>query len=80
MNELSKAAAEDTARERIEAAMHDLTYCTVCGGSMRVSVRGAEMWVECDSLHAKSGLRLAFSAGFHDRFRIELPEGILAAA
>jgi hypothetical protein len=80
MNELSILTAEDTARERIEAALQHLTYCTVCGGSMRVDVRGAEMWVECESLRSRTGLRLAISAGFHDRFRIDLPEGLLAAA
>ena len=47
---------------------------------MRVDVRGAEMWVECESLRAKSGLRLAISAGFHGRRRVELPGGVLAAA
>jgi len=80
MNDLSMTTAEDTARERIEAALHDLTYCTVCGGSMRVDVRGDDMWVECESLRSRTGLRLALSAGFHDRFRIDLPEGLPAAA
>jgi len=47
---------------------------------MRVSVRGAEMWVECESLGSRSGLRLAISTGFHDRHLVELPEGVLAAA
>ena len=80
MNELPMIDVEDLARERIEEALHDLTYCAGCGGWMRVDVRGAEMWVECESLRCKSGLRLAISAGFHDRRRIELPEGALAAA
>ncbi len=43
-------------------------------------MRGAEMWVECESLGSRSGLRLAISAGFHDRHLVELPEGVLAAA
>jgi len=47
---------------------------------MRASMRGAEMWVECESLGSRSGLRLAFAAGFHDRHLVELPEGVLAAA
>jgi hypothetical protein len=72
--------AQDLARERIEAALRDLTFCAQCGGSMRGEVRGAEMWVECESLRSKSGLRLAISAGFHDRRRVELPEGVLTAA
>jgi ribosomal protein L37AE/L43A len=72
--------AEDRARELIEAELRDLTCCHQCGRSMRVSVRGAEMWVECDSLGSKSGLRLGISAGFHDRHLVELPEGVLAAA
>ena len=80
MNELPMTATEDLARERIEAALHDLTYCAGCGGWMRVDVRGQEMWVECERLRSKSGLRLAISAGFHDRRRVELPEGVLAAA
>jgi hypothetical protein len=80
MNGLHKPTAEDRARERIEAALRDLTYCRQCGGSMRIAVRGAEMWVECASLGSKSGLRLGISAGFHDRQRVELPEGVLAAA
>lgn len=80
MNELPTPNAEDRARERIEAAMRDLTFCSQCGQSMRAVVRGAEMWVECESLSSKSGLRLGISAGFHDRRRIELPEGVLAAA
>jgi hypothetical protein len=80
MNELPMTTAEDVARERIEAALHDLTYCAGCGGWMRVDVRGAEMWVECESLRSKSGLRLAISAGFHDRRRVDLPDGVLAAA
>jgi hypothetical protein len=80
MNELPVTTAEDTARERIEAALHDLTYCAVCGGWMRVDVRGAETWVECESLRTKTGLRLAISAGFHDRRRVEFPAGIPAAA
>ena len=80
MNELPMTNTEDLARERIEAALHDLTYCAGCGGWMRVDVRDAEMWVECESLRSKSGLRLAISAGFHDRRRVELPEGALAAA
>jgi len=79
MNELPMTT-EDLARERIEAAMHDLTYCAGCGGWMMVDVRGAELWVECESLRSKSGLRLAISAGFHDRCRVDLPEGVLAAA
>jgi hypothetical protein len=80
MNALLTNTTEDLARERIEAALHELTYCSGCGGYMRVDVRGAEMWVECESLSSKSGLRLGISAGFHDRRRIELPEGVLAAA
>jgi hypothetical protein len=60
--------------------LHALTYCAQCGGWMRVDVRGAEMWVECESLRSKSGLRLAISAGFHDRRRVELPGGVLVAA
>lgn len=80
MNGLSMITPEEVARERIEAAMHDLTSCTACGGSMRVDVRGEELWVECESLRSKTGLRLEFSAGFHDRQRIELPEGVLVAA
>jgi hypothetical protein len=80
MNELPTPNAEDRARERIEAAMRDLTFCSQCGQSMRAVVRGAEMWVECESLGSKSGLRLAISAGFHDRHVVELPEGVLAAA
>ena len=80
MNELLITTPEDVARERIEATLHDLTFCSGCGGAMRVDVRGAEMWVECESLRSKSGLRLAFSAGFHDRHVVELPEGALVAA
>jgi hypothetical protein len=80
MSELPTPSAEDRARERIEAAMQDLTYCSQCGQSMRAVVRGAEMWVECEGLGSKSGLRLAISAGFHDRHLVELPEGVLAAA
>jgi hypothetical protein len=80
MNQLSITTTEDLARERIEAAMHDLTYCTQCGGWMTVDVRGAEMWVECGSLRSRSGLRLAISSGFHDRRRVDLPEGALTAA
>lgn len=80
MNEVPIPNAEDRARERIEAAMRDLTFCSQCGQSMRAVVRGAVMWVECESLGSKSGLRLAISAGFHDRHMVELPEGVLAAA
>ena len=80
MNELTKTTSEDVARERIDAALHDLTYCTQCGRPMLVAVRGAEMWVECETLGSKSGLRLGIAAGFHDRRQIALPEGILAAA
>jgi hypothetical protein len=80
MNEMPMTTAEDLAREQIEAALRDLNYCAQCGGWMRVDVRGAELWVECESLRCKRGLRLAISAGFHDRRRIELPEGVLAAA
>ena len=80
MNEQPTPNAEDRARERIEAAMQDLTYCSQCGQSMRAVVRGAEMWVECEGLGAKRGLRFAISAGFHDRHMVELPEGVLAAA
>lgn len=80
MNELPMTSAQDLARERIEAALRDLTYCAQCGGWMGVDVRGAELWVECESLRSKSGLRLAISTGFHDRRRVELPEGFLAAA
>jgi hypothetical protein len=80
MNGLTMPTAEDLARERIEAALHELTYCTQCGRSMTVAVHGAEMWVECESLGSKSGLWLGMAAGFHDRRRVELPEGVLAAA
>jgi hypothetical protein len=79
MNGLPTTTTEDLARERIEAALHELTYCAGCGGWMRVDVRGAELWVECESLRSKSGLRLAISAGFHDRRRVALPEACLAA-
>ena len=80
MNELPMPTAEDAARERIESALHDLRSCTACGQPMTVAVRGDELWVECESLRAKTGLRLGFSAGFHDRHRVELPEGVLVAA
>jgi hypothetical protein len=80
MNELPTTTAEDRARERIEATVRDLTCCSQCGHSMRALVRGAEMWVECESLGSKRGLRLAISAGFHDRHLVELPEGVLTAA
>ena len=73
-------ATEDLARERIEAAIDESTYCTLCGGSMGVAIRGEEMWVECEHLQSKSGLRLALASGFHDRRHVELPEGVLAAA
>jgi hypothetical protein len=80
MNELPMFTAQDQAREQIEAAMRDLTWCTACGRSMLVVVRGEEMWVECASLGSKTGLRLGLAAGFHDRHHVELPEGVLAAA
>jgi hypothetical protein len=80
MNELPMPTPEDVARERIEAAQQDLTHCTACGRPMSVAVRGEAMWLECENLRSKTGLRLGFSAGFHDRSRIELPEGVLAAA
>jgi len=80
MNGLHIPTAEDRARDRIEATLRALTYCRQCGSSMRVAVRDAEMWVECASLGSKSGLRLGISAGFHDRHRVELPEGVLVAA
>jgi len=80
MTRLPMPTAEDRARELIEAELRDLTCCHQCGRPMRVSVRGAEMWVECESLGSRSGLRLAFAAGFHDRHLVELPEGVLAAA
>ena len=60
--------------------MRDLTCCATCGRPMLVVVRDEEMWVECASLGSKTGLRLSFAAGFHDRQHIELPEGVLAAA
>lgn len=80
MNGLPMTTAEDLARERIEATLRDLTYCAGCGGWMMIDVRGAEIWVECARLRPRRGLWLAISAGFHDRRRIELPEGVLAAA
>jgi len=80
MNRPLMPTLEDRARELIEAELETLTYCHQCGRSMRVAVRGAEMWVECESFGSKSGLRLAISTGFHDRRRVELPEGVLAAA
>jgi hypothetical protein len=73
-------ATEDLARERIESALDESTYCALCGGAMRVAIHGAEMWVECESLRAKHGLRLAIASGFHDRRHVDLPEGVLAAA
>ena len=80
MNGLPMATAEDHAREMIEIAMQELMTCTQCGRSTAVTVRGEEIWVECPSLNSKSGLWLAFSAGFHDRRHVELPQGDLAAA
>jgi ribosomal protein L37AE/L43A len=80
MTGLSMTTAEDRAREMIEIAMREQMTCAQCGSSTTVSVHGEGIWVECMSLSAKSGLRLAFSAGFHDRRRVELPEGALAAA
>ena len=80
MNQLPMTTAEDRARDLIESALQDLSYCHQCGRSMRAGVRGAELWVECESLGPKTGLRLGISAGFHDRHHVELPEGALAAA
>lgn len=79
MNEQTMTTEGDLARERIEGAMQDLMFCAGCGGSMRVDVRGPELWIECESLRSKGGLRLAISAGFHDRRRIDLSD-VLAAA
>ena len=80
MNGIPMATAEDRARELIEVAMQELMTCAQCGRSTTVTVRGEEIWVECPSLSAKSGIRLALSAGFHDRRHVELPDGVLAAA
>jgi hypothetical protein len=79
MNGLLSPTVEDVARERIEAAVRELTFCTACGAPMRLTVRDEELWSECSTLEAKHGLRLSIAAGFHDRRVVELPEGALAA-
>ena len=47
---------------------------------MRVDIRGPEMWIECESLRSKSGLRLAISAVSTTGACVDLPASVLAAA
>ena len=80
MNEQTMTTARGPRARADRGGDADLTFCTACGGSMRMTVRGAELWVECERLGSKRGLWLAISTGFHDRRLVEMPEGVLAAA
>lgn len=71
---------EDTARERIEAAIDEAPHACACGRPMVIGTHGDSLWVECESLQGKSGIRLTLASGFHDWREIELPEPFSAAA
>lgn len=80
MLQLPTTNDQDRARELIEDAVRTLAYCGTCGNAMLLVVRDEELWAECTSLSGKHGLRLELASGFHDRHRVELPEGVLSAA
>ncbi len=68
------------AREIIESALRDHHACSDCGEAMGIAEHGGKIWIECASLHTRTGLRHAFSSAFHERHRLWLPTGELAAA
>ncbi len=68
------------AREIIESALREHQACADCGEPMGIAEHGGKLWVECASLHTRSGFRHAFTAAFHERHRLWLPTGELAAA
>lgn len=67
-------------REIIESALREHQLCADCGEPMGIAEHDGRLWVECASLHTRSGLRHAFGAAFHERHRLWLPTGELVAA
>jgi hypothetical protein len=67
-------------REIIESALREHQLCADCGEPMGIAEHDGRLWVECASLHARRGVRHAFSAAFHERHRLWLPTGELLAA
>jgi hypothetical protein len=80
MYDMTTAEIEDKAREILESAISEAPRACACGRPMVINTHGDALWIECESLRAKSGFRLSLASGFHDRRAIELPEGLPAAA
>ncbi len=72
--------AHDKAREIIESSIAEAPDFCVCGRRMTVDTRDDRVWIECESLRGKRGLRHAIASGFHDWRTVELPTPLHAAA
>ena len=81
MTNLLTRTEADRARETIEGAIREHTFCRTCGEPMGISERGTGLWIECGSLRERRGIRLAFAEAWHERHPVQLPvdELILAA-
>ena len=67
-------------REIIESALREHHACGDCGEQMGIAEHDGRLWIECASLHGRTGLRHTLSSAFHERHRLWLPTGELVAA
>jgi Fe2+ or Zn2+ uptake regulation protein len=81
MHTLTTRNDADRARDILEQAHRDHTFCATCGETMGIADHGQTLWIECSSLRSRTGLRLRFEEAMHERHRIDLPvsELVLAA-
>ena len=80
MSSTMTSDVQDRAREIIESAIDEMADTCACGRTMTVDAHGNQVWIECESLRGKRGLRLVIASGFHDRRVVELPAPLGAAA
>jgi len=73
MHTLTTRNDADRARDIVELALRDHTFCTTCGETMGIAEHGRDLWIECASLRSRTGLRLRFEEAMHERHLIDLP-------
>ena len=79
MNSTMTTSDMDRAREVIEWALQSHDLCAVCGQPMSITELGGDLWIECTSLRSRHGLRRRLGEAIHERYRLDLPVGPLAA-
>jgi hypothetical protein len=77
---MTTTEAQNRAREIIESAIAEAPETCACGRPMIIGSHGPDVWIECESLESKRGLRLTIASGFHDWRTISLSEVLGVAA